>query len=61
MLHIFGEHSMVMRRSQDSPGQKLLSGLKQVVIPDSEHHIMVDQPLALVSAIRGVLTGWPRG
>jgi pimeloyl-ACP methyl ester carboxylesterase len=61
MLHIYGEHSMVMRRSQESPGHKLLSGLKHVVIPDSEHHIMVDQPLALVSAMRGVLTGWPRG
>jgi len=60
MLHIQGENSVVMKRSQDSPGHKLLSALKQVVIPDSEHHIMVDQPLALISAIRGVLVGWPR-
>jgi hypothetical protein len=30
-----------------------------VVIPDSEHHIMVDQPLALVSAIRALLISWP--
>jgi len=51
---------MVMKRSENSPGQKMLSSLKQVVIPDSEHHIMVDQPLALISAIRGVLTSWPR-
>jgi pimeloyl-ACP methyl ester carboxylesterase len=30
----------------------------QIVIPDSEHHIMVDQPLALVAAIRAVLATW---
>jgi pimeloyl-ACP methyl ester carboxylesterase len=37
----------------------LLQGLSKVIIPDSEHHIMVDQPLALVSAIRALLVGWP--
>ena len=59
MLHIYGENSVIMKRSENSPGQQMLSSLKQVVIPDSEHHIMVDQPLALVSAMRGVLVGWP--
>jgi pimeloyl-ACP methyl ester carboxylesterase len=59
MMHIYGENSLIMRRSNDSPGRNMLSGLKQVVIPDSEHHVMIDQPLALISAIRGVLVGWP--
>ena len=59
MMHIYGANSLIMKRGQDSAGASLLSGLKQVVIPDSEHHIMVDQPLALISAIRGVLVGWP--
>jgi pimeloyl-ACP methyl ester carboxylesterase len=31
----------------------------QIVIPDSEHHIMVDQPLALVAALRALLAVWP--
>ena len=31
----------------------------QVMIPDSEHHIMVDQPLALVAALRALLAAWP--
>jgi hypothetical protein len=31
----------------------------EVVIPDSHHHIMIDQPLALVAAIRAVLAAWP--
>jgi pimeloyl-ACP methyl ester carboxylesterase len=29
-----------------------------VVIPDSDHHIMADQPLALVAAIRTQLANW---
>ena len=28
-------------------------------IPDAAHHVMVDQPLAFVSALRGLLAGWP--
>jgi hypothetical protein len=28
------------------------------VIPDSDHHIMADQPLALVTAIRMQLANW---
>jgi pimeloyl-ACP methyl ester carboxylesterase len=27
-------------------------------IPEAHHHVPIDQPLALVSAIRGVLTAW---
>ena len=33
--------------------------MRTVIIPDSEHHIMVDQPLALVAAIRALLVAWP--
>ena len=29
------------------------------MIPDADHHLMVDQPLAFVSALRGLLAGWP--
>jgi pimeloyl-ACP methyl ester carboxylesterase len=59
MVHIYGANSVIVKRRQDNPADHVLDGLKQVVIPDSEHHVMVDQPLALISAIRGVLVGWP--
>lgn len=29
-------------------------------IPGARHHLMVDQPLALVAALRGLLSCWPR-
>jgi pimeloyl-ACP methyl ester carboxylesterase len=28
-------------------------------IPDAAHHVLIDQPLALVSALRGLLVAWP--
>jgi pimeloyl-ACP methyl ester carboxylesterase len=30
----------------------------RVAIPDADHHVMVDQPLAFVAGLRGVLAGW---
>ena len=35
------------------PGDVLL-----VPIPDADHHVMVDQPLAFVAGLRGLLAGW---
>jgi pimeloyl-ACP methyl ester carboxylesterase len=32
----------------------------KIEIPDDEHHVMIDQPLAFVAALRGLLAGWPR-
>lgn len=34
-------------------------GAPLVAIPEANHHVMVDQPLALVAALRGLLAGWP--
>ena len=34
-------------------------GTPTVVIPDADHHVMVDQPLATVAALRGLLSVWP--
>jgi len=30
-----------------------------IAIPDAEHHVMIDQPLAFVAALRGLFAGWP--
>ena len=35
-------------------------GTPHIEIPAARHHVMVDQPLALVAALRGLLSGWPR-
>ena len=34
-------------------------GVPLIEIPAARHHVMVDQPLALVSALRGLLSTWP--
>lgn len=33
-------------------------GSPQMAIPDADHHVMIDQPLAFVAALRGLLAGW---
>ncbi len=35
--------------------------LPWILIPDADHHVMIDQPLALVAALRGLLSAWPEG
>jgi pimeloyl-ACP methyl ester carboxylesterase len=58
-LHIAGDNSEIVRRHGQSGVAKLPAEIKTIVIPDSEHHIMVDQPMALVATLRAVLTLWP--
>ena len=36
------------------------AGSPRIEIPAARHHLMVDQPLAFVTALRGLLSGWPR-
>jgi pimeloyl-ACP methyl ester carboxylesterase len=57
--HIYGDRSNVIARSGGRP-DILGADVPKIIIPDSDHHIMVDQPLALVSTIRAVLAYWPR-
>jgi pimeloyl-ACP methyl ester carboxylesterase len=37
----------------------LKAGSPHVVIPEAEHHVMIDQPLAFVAALRALMTVWP--
>jgi len=61
VVHVFGDRSEIIRRH--GPGSwrraKIPDTIPKIVIPDSEHHIMVDQPLALVAALRSLLAVWP--
>jgi pimeloyl-ACP methyl ester carboxylesterase len=29
-------------------------------IPEADHHVMADQPLAFIAAIEALLTSWPK-
>jgi pimeloyl-ACP methyl ester carboxylesterase len=35
-------------------------GTPLVAVPEAAHHVMADQPLGLVAALRGLFAGWPR-
>jgi pimeloyl-ACP methyl ester carboxylesterase len=35
------------------------SGSPYVEIPEAEHHVMIDQPIAFVAALRALLAAWP--
>lgn len=57
LAHIYGENSQLLRRKDlQSP---LPTNIPYFGIPDSNHHVMLDQPLALVAALRGLLATWP--
>jgi len=58
---IFGEKSIFLTEKViDYALEVAPPGSPCVMIPEAHHHIMVDQPLAFVSALRGLLGGWPR-
>jgi pimeloyl-ACP methyl ester carboxylesterase len=57
LLHIVGEESAVKPYSPWAIER--LAAVQIIAIPGSEHHVMVDQPLALVAALRGVFVAWP--
>lgn len=37
------------------------AGTPFFAIPDADHHVMIDQPLPFVAAIRGLVAAWPHG
>jgi pimeloyl-ACP methyl ester carboxylesterase len=56
LAHIFGDRSILrtIPGLQDAyPADGLSFG-----VPEAHHHVMLDQPIALVSAIRGLLACW---
>ena len=61
MAHIFGDRSAIITRHREmGRGLDMIpSSAPRVALPDSEHHVMVDQPLALVAAMRALLATWP--
>jgi pimeloyl-ACP methyl ester carboxylesterase len=59
MVHLYGDKSRIIdRRNAGEPGF-LSNQMCEIEIPDSHHHVMIDQPLALVAALRTLLATWP--
>ncbi|RED16274.1 alpha/beta fold hydrolase [Parasphingopyxis lamellibrachiae] len=58
MAVLYGERSALMDEEALTHLHEIMpTGTPFVAIPDSGHHIMVDQPLALVAAMRALLSG----
>jgi len=59
LVHIFGARSRIMDRKRKGVPSPFPADIIEVEIPDAHHHIMIDQPLALVAALRALLAAWP--
>ena len=57
---MWGERSSLMPAETIANMHRLAPpGTPFIAIPDADHHVMVDQPLAFVAALRALLAGWP--
>ncbi len=60
IANLYGARSSLVRPEVVASQRTMLPpGSPFVEIPDAAHHVMVDQPVALVAAMRGLLAGWP--
>lgn len=58
---MWGADSVLIDRTMiDRIRTKYPSSMPWIEIPAAAHHVMVDQPLAFVTALKGLLAGWPR-
>ena len=56
---MWGERSALMHdETLDYMLEQMPDAVLRLAIPDADHHVMVDQPLAFVAGLRGVLAGW---
>jgi pimeloyl-ACP methyl ester carboxylesterase len=59
MVHIYGAKSRIVEHRKSGAPSPFPPGMPEIEIPDSHHHIMIDQPLALVAALRALFASWP--
>ncbi|THD77203.1 MAG: alpha/beta hydrolase [Phenylobacterium sp.] len=60
MVHIYGAKSRIVEHRRSGAPSPFPPGMIEIEIPDAHHHIMIDQPLALVAALRALLATWPK-
>lgn len=58
MVYLHGEKSTLVAPRVKDIIAGLPPGAKAIEIPDSNHNVNVDQPLALIAALGAVLAGW---
>ncbi|CAE7205110.1 unnamed protein product [Symbiodinium microadriaticum] len=56
---IYGEHSDLLSPELAAFMSVQTGGAPRIAIPDARHHVMLDQPLAFVATLRGLLATWP--
>lgn len=59
VIHLYGDKSRIIDRRKAGERGFLDGHIPEIEIPDSHHHVMIDQPLALVAALRTLLGTWP--
>jgi pimeloyl-ACP methyl ester carboxylesterase len=59
MVHVYGQNSRIIERRRTGQMSPFPAEIVEVEIPDAEHHVMIDQPLALVATLRALLAAWP--
>jgi pimeloyl-ACP methyl ester carboxylesterase len=59
LAHIMGDNSLVRFATGGDQLPAFRNLMRVIRIPEAAHHVMLDQPLALVAAIRGALANWP--
>lgn len=58
---IFGEHSKLVSRRTAAYMSRLMGPQAPIVeVPEAQHHVFLDQPLAFVACLRALLDGWTR-
>lgn len=56
---MWGERSNLMHaETLDYMLEQMPRDVRRLAIPDADHHVMIDQPLAFVAGLRGLLAGW---
>ena len=59
---IFGETSKLVSRDRASYTASLMGPDAPIIeIPRAQHHLLLDQPLAFVAALRALLETWAKG
>jgi pimeloyl-ACP methyl ester carboxylesterase len=58
LVHIYGAKSRIIEHRKAGSPSPFPPGMIEIEIPDSHHHVMIDQPLALVATLRALLAGW---
>jgi pimeloyl-ACP methyl ester carboxylesterase len=56
---MWGDRSMLMPALVTDHMRSLLPTAPVVVVPEAEHHVMIDQPLAFVTGLRALIAGFP--